>query len=494
MLFLLLLFLCSLLAIFILKNKNSDYWKKRNVAQVSGLLSKFYFGNVSLPEVYKKVYDDYPGEPYVGIFLGMRPALLIRDVENVQAVMAGEFQSFYKRGIMLNPQDVLADNVLFIDEFGRWKILRHKLSPIFTSSKLKNMFYILERCGRDFVERIKEDPKNVDNPFEALYSYTTASIAASVFGIDAQVKNTMDSPLLDMVKKAIAPTLKSNLIFAIANISPRLLQVFNLKSFGDYEEFFVGVVRNVIENRRNEKQKRHDFIDICLELQDQGMMKDFTTGYELEPSVEVLAAQAFFFFVAGADTSANTMHFTLLELSNNPNILKKVHNEIDELFDKCDEKLTYSDVYEKFPYLDKVVKEALRKFPPIGMIQRMCTKDTILPVGGVRVDKDCTIVLPVYAIHRDEKYYPNPDVFDPERFSPENEAEIPNYAYLPFGEGNRICLGMRLARLQVKVGLAWLLRRYTLVPQSVVPEHFEPSVFALRASKYRYDLVPRSTN
>ncbi|KAI5638577.1 cytochrome p450 domain-containing protein [Phthorimaea operculella] len=219
-------------------------------------------------------------------------------------------------------------------------------------------------------------------------------------------------------------------------------------------------------------------------------MKDATTGFELEPTVEVLAAQAFFFFLAGSDTTAGTMHFTLLELSNNPPILKRVHDEIDKVFHNKDQ-LNFEDI-DKLQYLEMVVNEAMRMYPPIGLMQRKCTKDTKLPVGGLKVEKDCLVLIPVYAVHRDENHYPNSDVFDPERFSPENVKSIPKFAYMPFGEGNRICLGMRFARLQVLAGLAWLLRRYTLRPQNVRPQSFEPSVFALRAPHVRFGLVPRN--
>ncbi|KAJ2944047.1 hypothetical protein O0L34_g8379 [Tuta absoluta] len=491
MLFLVLLFLSSALIIVFCRNKNSDYWKKRNIVQQDGLLSEFVFGNRALAEVYKDIYDRHPTKPYVGFFIGTRPALLLRDTENIQAVLATEFNNFYQRGIVIHPEDTLANNVLFMDDFLRWKILRQKLSPVFTTAKLKNMFYILDRCAKDFTERIRENPKIVDDPFDSLYTYTTASIGASIFGIDIQTKNTMDSPFLDMAKNAVQPSLRQSLIFAIGNLSPSLLKILNLKIFGQYEDFFVGVVRKVIESRRNNKEKRNDFIDMCIELQDQGTMKDGKTGFELEPTVEVLAAQAFFFFVAGSDTSAGTMHFTLLELSNNPSILKTVHDEIDKVFQNNDDKLNFEDI-DKLQFLEMVVNEAIRKYPPIGLIQRKCTKDTILPVGGLKVEKDCLVLIPVYAVHRDESHYPNSDTFDPERFSPENVQSIPKFAYMPFGEGNRICLGMRFARLQVLAGLAWLLRRFTLRPQNVTPKRFEPSVFALRAPHARFDLVPRS--
>ncbi|CAK1600344.1 unnamed protein product [Parnassius mnemosyne] len=219
-------------------------------------------------------------------------------------------------------------------------------------------------------------------------------------------------------------------------------------------------------------------------------MKDLVTGYELEPSDELMAAQAFFFFIAGADVSAYTMHFVLLELAGNLDILQWLHDEIDNVFEKSVDQISFDDI-ENMKYLDMVMNEASRKYPTVGIIQRRCTKDTTLPIGQVKIEKDVTVVIPVYAIHRDERYYPNPELFDPERFSPENMSKIPKFSYLPFGEGNRSCLGARFARLQVKVGLSWLLRYYTLKKRAYRPKYFEPSSFALRDTNARFHLIPR---
>ncbi|KPI99126.1 Cytochrome P450 6B2 [Papilio xuthus] len=415
---------------------------------------KFITGKKSLAEIHKEIYYSYPEENNIGLYNGLKPALIIKDLENIKAVLLGDFQSFYSRGLNMNQNDLLADSVLFMEDYERWRLVRYKISPVFTMKKLKNMFYIMERCARDFIDFIENNQGAMDKPFNALYTYTTASLTASIFGIEANTKNTMDSTFINMASKTTTPSFSLNLKYALASTVPKLFKFLKLKFFGDQESYFINVVKQVLKERRRHNDKRHDFIDTCIELQNEGVMQNLTTGYQLIPSDELMAAQAFFFFIAGADTSAHSMLFVLLELSGNPGILK-------------------------------------RKYPTIGTIQRRCTKTTTLPVGQVRIEKDVQVIIPIYAIHRDEKYYPNPDVFDPERFSPKNISNIPKYAYLPFGEGNRICIGARFARLQLKVGLAWLLRRYTLKEQVYDPKYFEPSFFALRDTAARIDFIPR---
>ncbi|XP_075978319.1 cytochrome P450 6B5-like [Anticarsia gemmatalis] len=491
MLFIILITLCVVLFIIKFRTSNKNYWRKKNVIQVDDLMNKFFFGNRSMPEVCKTVYDEYDA-PHIGTTMGTTPMLMLKNLEDVQAVFAGDFQSFYSRGIKTNPCDVLANNLLFMEDFNTWKLLRQKLSPVFTSSKLKSMFFIIEKCARDFVELVENNQSMRDEPFTASYTYTTGSIGASVFGIDTQTNSsTMDSPFLDMAWKSLEPTTATNIKIFISNVFPKLFELLRFKLFGDYEDFFVGVVKSVMEERRRDPTKRrHGFIEICLEMQKNGVLEDPTTGFQLEPTDELVAAQAFFFFIAGADTTANTIHFTLLELASNPKILNKLHEEIDSIFEPGKKELTYTDV-EKLQYLDMVINEAMRKYPPIGFIQRICTKDTVLP-SKVRIEKGTGIIIPAYAIHRDERFYPNPDEFDPERFGPNNIADVKKYSFMPFGEGNRVCIGARLARLQVKTGLTWLLRRFTLGEQRYAPERFERSSFGLRDPHARYDLIPRN--
>ncbi|KPJ14862.1 putative cytochrome P450 6a14 [Papilio machaon] len=200
--------------------------------------------------------------------------------------------------------------------------------------------------------------------------------------------------------------------------------------------------------------------DLCVGLINKGMLKDHDTGLEIQPTEEILAAQAFFFFVAGVEPTATAMFGILVELGRNPEQLRRLHEEIDNSFEKHD-KMTY-DIVNEMEYLDMVYNEALRMHPPIGNLLRQCNKDTVLPVGNVRVDAGTKIFLPIYDIHHDPKIYPDPEVFNPERFSPENSKNINSNAFMPFGEGKRLCIGIRYATLQAKSGLVHLLRNFAV--------------------------------
>lgn len=117
------------------------------------------------------------------------------------------------------------------------------------------------------------------------------------------------------------------------------------------------------------------------------------------------------------------------------------------------------------------------------MLNRVCTKDIVLPTTSLHMSKGVDVVIPVLAIHRDPEIYPDPEKFDPERFTEANIASRHPYTYLPFGEGPRVCIGMRFAYAQTKVGLISILSKYRvrLGPKTSVPLEFDPGLPVLSA-------------
>ncbi|GBP90646.1 Cytochrome P450 6B6 [Eumeta japonica] len=423
-----------------------------------GIACDFLLQNRAVFELTHEIYNKYPDAPAVGTFAFATPALVLRDLKNIEEVMTGDFNTFNDRGFNINPKvDRLADNVLLMNGI-RWKLTRQKMTPLFTSSKLRNMYYIMDKSGKDFVEYLRTEPK--EQAFDILTTFCSAAIGASVFGIHTQ--SIMDSPFLKMARKALEPSPTLTLRFTLNDMFPKLLEIFKLKIFGDFEEFFIGAIKNVLRVREQQATRTHDFADLCMGLQQKGTMRDPETGYEMEPTDELMAAQAFFFFIAGVEPSATAMFFALFEMAKHPDIQSRVHEEIDQVFDECDGKLTFEAV-TNMKYLDMVLDESMRMHPAIGNLLRRCMRDgAVLPVGNIKVDKGTLIHLPIYAIHHDPRHYPEPEKFIPERFSQENKKNINNYAFLPFGEGHRICIGMRFARLQVKTGLVHALRHFTV--------------------------------
>lgn len=153
------------------------------------------------------------------------------------------------------------------------------------------------------------------------------------------------------------------------------------------------------------------------------------------------------------------MAFMAHELIANPDIQRKLQAEIDELNKSLGGKKVNYEQIQGMKYMDQVVCEVLRMWPAAPMVDRLCVKDYEFDYDDIKftMEKDLNFYIPIYGIHHDENYFPNPKKFDPERFSAENRDTIDPDTYLPFGIGPRNCIGSRFALMEIKTIIYYLL-------------------------------------
>ena len=185
-----------------------------------------------------------------------------------------------------------------------------------------------------------------------------------------------------------------------------------------------------------------------------------------------MMAQGWIFFIAGYETTATTLSFCSYELALNPEVQERLHEEVISAIDSNGD-INYEEL-SKLPFLDAVLSETLRMYPPVIRLERKSLSDYQLADTGIKVRKGDNIEIPVFAIHHSEEFYDNPFQFNPDRFMPENRHQIKPYTYLPFGAGPRNCIGMRFALMEAKLGLAQIIRRYRFFrsEQTAVPLKF----------------------
>lgn len=167
------------------------------------------------------------------------------------------------------------------------------------------------------------------------------------------------------------------------------------------------------------------------------------------------------------------MQATTFHLAKNPDIQDELYREVSEVSAELNEKQVTYEALHKMKFLDMVVSEALRIQPPAPQIDRHCSKDYTMDLGNgktVEIKKDDVIFLPFYSLHHDPRYFPNPEEFDPYRFSDENKDSIVTGSYLPFGLGPRACIGSRFALMEAKLLLFNVLANFRIVPSPKTPE------------------------
>ncbi|KAJ8913632.1 hypothetical protein NQ315_007349 [Exocentrus adspersus] len=460
-----------------------QYWKKRNVPYLDPVIPWGNFENpmsrsVSLSEDIARICQKAiaKGWKYFGMYALTQVNFVVLDLDLVKQIMTKDFQNFVDRGFYYNEKDDPLSAHLFSIGGNKWRRLRTKLSPTFTSGKMKSMFSTLADCGLLLEKYIQNSVDNVkgNDIKEIVSKFSTDVIGSCAFGLQFNSFVDVESPFRLHGRKLFDGGKILDVKVAIGNAFPNFSKAVHLTTTPkDTSDFFRKVVEDTITYRWNNNVTRNDFLQLLLELMDKksGAMNGITdnVGYrnpnffltddENKLTMDEAAAQCFVFFVAGFETSSTTMTFALYQLAVNQDIQDKVRKEIKIVLAKHDNQITYDSLNE-LKYMKQVIDETLRMYAPVPFVTRQAAEDYKLPGEDVIIEKGVVAVIPIQAIHMNEEIYPVPNKFDPDRFSEENKAGRHPYAHIPFGEGPRICIGERFGIMQTKVGLTTVLRNF----------------------------------
>lgn len=437
--------------------RNHSYWKERGVVHESPVplfgthMSRFLMKK-SIAQFAADVYWKHPNERFVGGYLACIPTLVIRDPDLVKHIIVTDFKHFYARGFTPAHKwmEPLLRNLFFADG-DLWRLLRQRMTPAFTSGKLKAMFpLVIERAERLQTRTLAAASSgHTLDARDLMARYTTDFIGACGFGLDADSLNDEDSEFRKLGAKILNPTTKRALVSIFKTIFPSVFK-YNKLLGQDLEDDILSLTKQIREQRGYKPSGRNDFIDFLLEWQQKGkvtveslekLKADGTPEtVDLELDDIMVAAQAFIFFVAGFETSSSATSFTLHQLAYNPEVQKKAQADIDRVLAKNNGKLSY-DAIKEMTYLEWVFMEGMRIFPSSGFLMRQCVKKYTIPGTDVTIDAGVKITIPIQAIQNDPLYFDNPSEFRPERFSPQEVAERHKFVYLPFGDGPRVCIG-----------------------------------------------------
>ncbi|CAG5040823.1 unnamed protein product [Parnassius apollo] len=478
--------LLAVVVLYLYGTRTYKYWEKRGIKYVKpvpflGTYGSVYIMQKSVTQMNTDAYWSYPNEKVVGQFWASKPQLLIRDPEIIKRVLVTDFAHFYPRG--LNPHKEVIEPLLrnlFFADGDLWRLLRQRMTPAFTSGKLKAMFPLIVQRAEKLQTRTLTGSNSgqVLDARDLMARYTTDFIGACGFGLDADSLSEENSAFRKLGAQIFTYGAKDVLIAMLKEVFPDMCK--HLKYLNRVEEDIINLVRSVLKDRNYEPSGRNDFIDLLLECKQKGTIvgesiekirSDGTADIAtLELDDELLAAQVFVFFAAGFETSSSATSFTLHQLAYNPKVQEKVQEEIDRVLVKFGNKLSY-DAVKEMTYLEWTFKEAMRMFPSLGFLIRECAKKYAIPEINLNIDQGVIIAIPVQALHNDPKYFPNPEKFRPERFDPEEFRSVEKYVYLPFGAGPRACIGERLGLMQSLAGLAALLSHFSVEPAPETLRH-----------------------
>ncbi|KAH8410873.1 hypothetical protein KR222_005602, partial [Zaprionus bogoriensis] len=476
--------------------KTYSYWKNRGVpyerplpfyGNIKGIGSKYHYR-----DLHQRFYDRFKGKaPFVGMYMFFKPVAFILDLDLVKQVLIKDFKSFPDRGLFNNVRDDPLSGHLALLEGEEWRSMRHKLTPVFTSGKMKHMFGVVVKVGRHLektmdaaVDAAAKDSSDIEIK-DLCARFTTDVIGTCAFGLECNSLENPKEEFRTMGKMIFEKQRHSQLVQAFIFFNVKLARKLRLKLFSDaVSKFFIETVKSTVEYRQKNGIKRNDFLDQLIELQAEIIEQaPKSNGDDLSKglTIEQMAAQSFVFFVAGFETSSSTMSFCLYELALQPEIQERLRDEIEEVLKETPNgELTY-DAIGKMTYLDQVLSETLRKHTIVAHLVRQAIEDYKVPNTYHVIEKGTTVLISTHSIHHDPEIYPDPERFDPTRFEPEAIKARHPYAYLPFGDGPRNCIGERFGRMQAKIGLVSLLRhfQFSVSKRTEVPLLLTNKIFAL---------------
>lgn len=473
--------------------KNHDYWRKRGIP-----CTKTYPFLGSFGDLLTKNMEDIEIERYrklgrlYGYFEGSKPQITVADPELIRNILVKDFQNFVNRRTF-QTGDPITDNMISVKKGEDWKQVRSIISPTFSTGKIKRIMGIFQECAKTVLQNLKiEKAKNASVDVLRLYgAFTMDVIASSAFSTKIDSHNDPENTFVKSARGAFNQGF--SLKFILFFLMPKLMKLLGMDAFqNENTRFFQKVSLEIIAERKKTGQTRNDFLQLLMdtaeELKTEEKLEekigdiienygDDATNHSVFKGIKYknlsqdeIVAQCVIFFLAGYHTTATTLGITTYLLALNQKEQEKLFQEIKEVLSETDGILTYEAV-QKMKYLDNVISETLRLYSPGIRLEREAESDYKLGDTGITVPKGMIIGIPVYAMHHDSNFFPEPEKFDPERFSTEGrEKQIP-YTYLPFGAGPRNCVGMRFALMEIKVCLIYVFSVFNVQksPETKVP-------------------------
>uniref|UniRef100_A0A182PZ78 Uncharacterized protein n=1 Tax=Anopheles epiroticus TaxID=199890 RepID=A0A182PZ78_9DIPT len=464
-----------------------SYWTRAgNVAgpkplPIFGNLLEQLTGQKHFGEIFEEMYRAFPQASWVGYYkISNQPGIVVRDLELVKEVLTSSFSSFNQNDFIIDEKiDPLLAYNPFTQSGERWKERRNQMTSVFTMNRIRATFPLVQQVADEFVQFIARTRKT-DPHFEAkdiCAKYTINVVASVGFGIDAESFTNPNAEFPLMGNSLFAPTWMTAIRSQLALFAPGLAKFLRVPFIPGYvDRWFRRMVQETIRQRKD--AKRHDFFQV--------MYDNLSENGTVEVNENHVVGHSVTFLTEGFETSSSMMSYLLYELAANPSIQERVVKELRTVMEESGGQLTEAGLH-KLVYMEAAMMETLRMHTPVFTLPRICTKDYELPpqfpndTKRITLRRGTSVIIPVYAIHYDPEIYPMPYTFDPDRFMEENRKNRPRHAFLGFGEGPRLCLGMKFALHQSKIGIATLLNKYRvkLSSKQELPLEFAKSSFLL---------------
>ncbi len=380
----------------------------------------------------------------VGLRFGPFPLVMFNRPEHVQSILVEHAYDFDKGAAIHNVFRPTVGDGIFSSEGDFHRRQRKLMAPPFQPRHIASYAGIMGHYGEQ-IQQTWSDGSVVDIN-QQMTNLTMSIIWKTLFDADVFTET-------DELGAAMSVTLE----YASYRLSQLLMPPYSWplprnRRMRKAGQVLRAYIQHIIDERRTTPSERNDFLSILLQARDED-------GQPM--SDEQLMAECLTLFGAGHETTATALTWCWYLLTQHPEIYQRVQEEVDRVLQGRTP--TYADLAQ-LPYCLQVLKEALRLYPPAYAISRRALCD--MDIAGYHIVKNQVVLLAPYTLHRRPDFFPEPEKFDPERFTIDREKQLPRHAYLPFGAGPRVCIGNHFSMMEGHLLLAAIAQRvnFTLVP------------------------------
>ena len=365
--------------------------------------------------------------------------------ELIESVLVTNQQNFRKDRVIQNSRWFLGQGLL-TSEGGEWLRQRRLSQPAFHRERLALYARIINGCAEEMLDSWK-DGENRD-VHQEMMQLTLRVVAKVLFSVDVKQESGEVAAALNLLMKHSSGA--RMLLPPWVRYLPLPFLIRVRRAVRQLDE----VVYRIIRERRESESDNGDLLSMLMSARDEDGSR--MTDRQLRDEVMT-------FLLAGHETTALSLSWAWFLLSENPEAENKLHHELARVLDGKNP--SFEDL-PRLCYTEAVVKESVRLYPPAWSLARTAAED--FEIGGYLVPAGSNVVMSQWIMHRDPRFFPSPEQFDPGRWFEEHTQRLPRFAYFPFGGGPRYCVGASFAMMEATLLLAAIAQRFRL---RMVPGH-----------------------
>jgi len=369
----------------------------------------------------------------------------IANPESIRHVMQMNNQN-YTKGERIKITSPLIGNGLFASEGDFWRRQRRMMQPAFHRKQITLLAGEMVTTIQEMLENWEQyaDSGTSLNMQHEMMGLTMEVVTRTLFTSSLQPEEVAElgeqiTFLLDVI------TERGQAIFPIGEKIPTAKN----RRFDEGVATIDKIIYRLIHDRRQAKDNGNDLLSMMIEARDE------ETGEAMDD--KQLRDELVTMFLAGHETTAIALSWSIALLSLHPTVRRQLQQEIDTVLAGH---VPNAADFNNLPYTNAVVSEAMRLYPPLPITIRQALEDDVL--DSYQIKAGSGVFINIYGAHHNPDVWDNPEGFDPERFLPDRIGDVPRFAYLPFGGGPRQCIGNNFALMEAVLALSMITQRFEL--------------------------------